>query len=74
MKLSVVIIAALFLTACQLVTARNHARYLWESPRRKMQRTWEGKEVQPCKGPGSWCGGEEVPTECCEVCTFGWCT
>nr|ATF27689.1 conotoxin [Conus praecellens] len=75
MKLMCVLIAALFLTACQVITAGNDARDLREFPRRKMRERWTGDaEMLPCKGAGALCGGEEIPTECCEVCVFNWCT
>uniref|UniRef100_A0A0C9R728 Ctr_38_TN conopeptide n=2 Tax=Conus tribblei TaxID=101761 RepID=A0A0C9R728_CONTD len=75
MKLTCVLtIAALFLTACQLITASSDTRDLQEFPRRKRShRTLKKKaEEEPCIPGGLQC--DVLDDKCCNSCSLFWCT
>nr|ATF27456.1 conotoxin [Conus andremenezi] len=74
MKLTcVLIVAVLFLTACQLITADDSSD-LQEFPRRKMiDRLLDTKAAQErCLGGSSPCTA--FSGNCCNYCAFFWCT
>nr|ATF27684.1 conotoxin [Conus praecellens] len=72
MKLTcVLIVAVLFLTACQLITTDDSSD-LREFPRRKkIDRMLHTKavEAKDCRPPGNFCNTEG----CCDKCIIFWC-